>query len=152
MLMSGFVEHVEEDLAVFGELGGPEIRAVVERLTSAVGPALQSRFLEALNALVQEYNTETAQPLFLTLDGDHVRLAPVTPMESPLQPPTANELNARIALRVSEEMKQKFERSARSGGISVNSWIVRTLDRALRSDPSTQSSHRASRMKGVGQA
>ena len=149
MLMSQFIESVEEDLAALAEIGGPEVAATVDRVVAAIRPALRSRLLEALDALVQDLDVRSGTRLILTIDGDDLHLEKKE-AEEPPPPPLTNDFTARIALRVPDELKREFERSAKSGGISVNSWIVRTLDRALRSDTGPFSGPK--HMKGTGQA
>jgi hypothetical protein len=149
MLISDFIESVESDLAALGEIGGPEISATVQRVVAAIRPALRSRLLETINALVNDLDDRTATRLLITLDGDDLHLEPKVTEDVP-PPPMANDLTARIALRVPDDLKREFERSARNGGISVNSWIVRTLDRALRSETGSWSGPR--RMQGSGRA
>jgi hypothetical protein len=149
MLMSQFIESIEDDLAALGEIGGPEVAATVNRVVVAIRPALRGRLLEALNALVQDLDDRSGAKLILTLDRDELHLERRETEES-TPPPLTNDFNARIALRVPDELKRAFERSARSGGISMNSWIVRALDRALRSEmgPWAGPKH----MRGNGQA
>jgi hypothetical protein len=147
MLMTDFVDSVESDLAALGEIGGSELAAAVDRIVVAIRPALRSRLLEALDSLIQEFEERTGSKLTLNLDGNEVRLERRESEDAPPPPPSPQELTARIALRVPDELKREFERSARSTGISVNSWIVRTLDRALRSEWSGPK-----QMKGTGQA
>lgn len=144
--MSEFIDSVEGDLSAIGEIGGPEVAGTVGRVVVAIRPALRSRLLEALNALVQDLDERTGTKLVLTLDGDDLHLERREAEGPP--PPSANDLTARIALRVPDELKREFERSAKSGGISVNSWIVRALDRALRSEVGTWSGPK--QMKGSG--
>jgi len=149
VLMSRFFESIEGDLAALGEIGGPEVAETVNRIVVANRPALRSRLLEALNALIQDIDDRSGTKLILTLEGDELHIER-RETEDPPPPPLTNDFNARIALRVPDELKRAFEQSARSGGISVNSWIVRTLDRALRSDTRQWSGPK--QMKGTGQA
>ncbi len=150
MLISEFIESVEADLTVLGELGGPEASALASRLSVAIEPALRNRFLEALNDLVQEFNLSEERPLTLTLEGNHVRLIQYAYEDASRQLPTTGDLTARIALRVSEELKRDIDRSARDEGISVNSLIVRALDRSLRSSEQSAPSFGVKRLKGIG--
>jgi hypothetical protein len=146
MLMTDFVESVERDLAALGEIGGSELVTSVDRIVVAIRPALRARLLESMGSLIQEFDERTGTNLALILDGDEVRLERGDSADAP-PPPAPQELTARIALRVPDELKREFEQSARNTGISVNSWIVRTLDRALHSELS-----RPRQMKGSGRA
>ena len=54
------------------------------------------------------------------------------PREAQPQPAAAEEgASARITLRLADALKDQVEAAAASGGVSVNTWIVRTLARAV---------------------
>ena len=46
-------------------------------------------------------------------------------------PTITSDYSARIALRLSEDLKADMEHLATDVGSSVNSWIVRTLERSV---------------------
>ena len=56
-------------------------------------------------------------------------------------------LSARVTLRLSESLKSRIEDAAATGGVSLNTWIVRTLSRAVEA-PSRVSSRQ--RLTGYG--
>jgi hypothetical protein len=151
VLLSEYLDAVDADLTNLGQLGGADVTATVGRLMVAVRPALRTRLLAALDALVQEFNARNGDRLCLTLSGEQVSLAPLEPAAS-TQPPSTNDLTARIALRVSDQMKREFEQRARGGGVSVNSWIVRALDQALRGEPGSPTRPNRRVMRGSGRA
>jgi len=151
MLISDFVESIRGDFKNLAELAGPETAAIVERLGAAVEPALQKHFLDALNSLVQEFNLRDGAPLNLTFEGDAVhlnRLVAVTPDENP----SPSDYSARIALRLSDDLKGSIEHLATDVGTSVNSWIVRSLERTVRTDPSGASLPGKHQLRGKGRA
>jgi HicB-like protein involved in pilus formation len=137
MLISEYVAKVQKGLLALGEIGGPETSALTERLATALEPTVQATFLEALNELVQEYNLRFHEALGVTLGSDDVQIAPLAgagagtadSAEAPLQP---GDLTARFALRLSDDLKSRFEKAAAASGQSANTWIVRALDRSLR--------------------
>lgn len=135
MLTSSLVEKVEEDLIALSDLAGADVATTVTRLVGPLRPALRARFLDALNDLVQEYNLEGVPALLLSLNGEQVQLTSQQVDDLALDPLPTSDLTARVALRISEQMKQGIEVSARDAGISVNSWIVRALDRGLHAGP-----------------
>jgi hypothetical protein len=151
MLISDYLQGVREDLRNLAELTGPEIAPTVERLGSNLEPALQKRFLDALNDLVQEFNVQDGSPLSLNFEGDMMRLTRLIPVDT--EPaPASSDYSARIALRLSDELKGSIENLAVDVGSSVNSWIVRTLERSVRSNPSSSSVLGKRQLRGKGRA
>jgi hypothetical protein len=154
MLISELIEQVRGDLRTLGELGGPETAATAERLGAALGPALQKHFLDALNEVIQEFNLHDAAPLSLNLEGDEIHLTRLVPAGVEAAPPTPSpgEYSARIALRLSDELKENIEGLATDVGSSVNSWIVRTLERSVRGDTPGTSLKGRNQLRGKGRA
>jgi predicted HicB family RNase H-like nuclease len=151
MLISEFVEGIRDDFRNLAELAGPETASIVERLGAAVAPALQKHLLDSLNELVQEFNLRDSTPLQVTFEGDSVHLSRlVAPGSEETAPPS--DYSARIALRLSEDLKDTIEHLASDVGSSVNSWIVRSLERTVRSDPSGSSVFGKRQMRGKGRA
>ncbi|HEY5266881.1 MAG TPA: hypothetical protein VIJ40_08720 [Acidimicrobiales bacterium] len=151
MLISDFVESIREDFKNLAELAGPETATIVERLGAAVEPALQKHFLDALNSLVQEFNLHDAAPLNLTFEGDGVRLTRLVTI-TPEENASPSDYSARIALRLSDDLKGSIEHLATDVGTSVNSWIVRSLERTVRSDPSGAPFPGKHQLRGKGRA
>jgi hypothetical protein len=123
----------------------------VERIGAAVEPALQKHFLDALDGLVQEFNLQDGAPLQLNLEGDAVRLSRLIPATNDEAAPTSD-YSARIALRLSDELKESIEHMASDVGSSINSWIVRSLERTVRTDPSGSSVLGRRQLRGKGRA
>jgi len=151
MLISDFVESIRGDFKNLAEIAGPETASVVERLGAALEPAMQKHFLDALNALVQEFNLNDGAPLTLSFEGDAVRLTRLVPVSPETTPPTGD-YSARIALRLTDDLKENIENLATDVGSSVNSWIVRSLERSVRSDPSGSFVVGKRQLRGKGRA
>ena len=154
MLISELIEQIRGDLKSLGELGGPETATIAERLGAALEPALQKHFLDSLNELIQEFNLHDALPLSLNLEGDEIRLTRLVPAgaQEAAPAPSPGDYSARIALRLSDELKENIEGLATDVGSSVNSWIVRTLERSVRGDSSGTSSKGRNQLRGKGRA
>ena len=151
MLISDFVELVREDFKNLAELASPETALVVERVGAAIEPALQKHLLEAIEGLIQEFNLADGAPLSVNFEGEGIhltRLIPVIPNDAP---PTSD-YSARIALRLSDDLKESIEHLASDVGTSVNSWIVRTLERSVRIDPSSTFVVGKHQLRGRGRA
>lgn len=155
MLISELMAAVRQDFQSLGELGGAETAALAERLSAAVEPALRTHFLGAVNDLIQEFNLADSVALTLNLEGDQVRMARAVPIDSAASvptPPTPADYSARIALRLSDGLKEDIEHLATDVGSSVNSWIVRTLERSVRSDPTESTISGTRQLRGKGRA
>ncbi|MGD0054786.1 MAG: hypothetical protein ABSC34_05030 [Acidimicrobiales bacterium] len=151
MLISDFIEQIREDFKNLSELAGPETSLLVERIGTAVEPALQKHFLDALDSLVQEFNLNDGAPLSLNLEGDAVRLSRLI-RASADEIVSTGEYTARIALRLSDELKESIEHMASDVGSSINSWIVRSLERSVRTDQSGSSILGRRQLRGKGRA
>jgi hypothetical protein len=151
MLISEFVELVRDDFKNLAELASPETALIVERVGAAIEPALQKHLLEAIESLVQEFNLHDGAPLNVQFEGEGIRLSRLIPVTSSDAPPTSD-YSARIALRLSDDLKENIEHLATDVGSSVNSWIVRTLERSVRIDPSSISVVGKHQLRGKGRA
>ncbi|HEY1826016.1 MAG TPA: hypothetical protein VGG21_08680 [Acidimicrobiales bacterium] len=152
MLISELMESIRSDFRALGELGGADTALIAERLGAALEPAFQKHFLDSLNALVQEFNLNDAAPLTLKLEGDEIRLTRLVPAGAETPNSTPSDLSARIALRLSDDLKENIENLATDVGSSVNTWIVRTLERSVRSDTSGSAFKSRHQLRGRGRA
>ncbi|MDE3106523.1 MAG: hypothetical protein KGJ42_00015 [Acidobacteriota bacterium] len=151
MLISNYVTSVRADFENVAALASDETAALIERLASTLSPSFQKHLLDALNTLVQEHNVGNPAPLTLTVDGDEIHLTRL-PTNEPDEPVTPSSYSARIALRLSDELKESIETLAGDVGSSVNTWIVRSLERAVRQDvPSAVFTSRR-QLRGRGRA
>jgi hypothetical protein len=157
MLISELLSGIREDFNALGQLGGPETASVAERLSAAIEPSLRNHFLEAMNLVIQEFNLQDSVALTLNLEGDQIRMNRVVSNEenvasAPTPTPTPSDYSARIALRLSDGLKEDIEHLATDVGSSVNSWIVRTLERSVRTDPTESGSNNPRQLRGKGRA
>ena len=151
MLISDFVESIRQDFKNLAVLADSETATIVERIGAAVEPALQKHLLESLNLLVQEFNVNDGAPLRLEFEGDDVHLSRLSTVSAD-ENATPSDYSARIALRLSDDLKESIEHLATDVGSSVNSWIVRSLERTVRSDPSGTFVSGRRQLRGKGRA
>jgi hypothetical protein len=129
-----FVEGLQADLEGIAAVGDDAVAEAAKRLTSAVGASAGLRLLDAL--------TEAALEVSEQLPSGHVeiRLSGQDPSfvyveeEAEEAPPAAAgdvELVARISLRLPEPLKAAVEAAAAREGVSVNTWLVRSLTRLV---------------------
>jgi hypothetical protein len=142
MQLSRFIEALQEDLNAAAAIGDERIAEAASRLAVTLRGSVGLRLLDTL--------AEAAAELSVQLPSGHIegrragqdpQLVFVEDTSSAEAPPVADDLDARITLRLSEALKASVEASAAQEGISVNAWVVRELSRIV---------HRPSRGGRVG--
>lgn len=148
MKMSSVVDGLLSDVSAVGELGDAQVVDVAERIAAVLARSLPSRILDLLSEAAGELARELPQGrVELHVGGDDVELVYVD--DDPATSETDAELTARITLRLSDQLKARVEESASRQGLSVNGWVVRTLERGTA--VSTHGNGRAgSRLRGYG--
>jgi hypothetical protein len=146
-----YVEKLRRELAVAAEAGGPEARALAERLTGTLESAARLALLEALSAAAGEITRDLApgsvdvllrggDPAFVVTPPPVPRREDITGNETeapsiaaPLTGPLAGEDGgtARMTLRLPDHLKARVEDAAGQQGISVNAWLVRAISAAI---------------------
>lgn len=128
MKMSKFIDLLSADLQALGKLGGSDLEAAVSRLIPTLTPVLRTRLLEALTEIAGEMKDQIpGSRIEARLDGDEVELC-CLPDETTTRE-TPSELNARITLRLPEDLKSRIEKAAGKEGISLNSWLLKASER-----------------------
>jgi predicted HicB family RNase H-like nuclease len=145
------VDGVRSDVASIGELGDDAVAEVAERIADLVGRALPARILELLSDVVAEVSAELPEGrVEIRVAGDDVGLAYVEESRAAGGDGEATaELSARITLRLSEALKARVEEGAAREGVSVNTYIVRTLERGSSANR-PRSDRGRNRLRGYG--
>ena len=139
MKMSLVVDGLRSDVLSVGELGDDTVAEVAERIAELLGRSVPARILDLLSDVAAELSAELPEGrVEIRVAGDDVDLAYV---EDEHAAPTWREAGdegrggeaatCRPAsrLRLSEGLKSRVEEGAARQGISVNTYIVRTLER-----------------------
>jgi hypothetical protein len=151
MLISNATHGVLDDLNRLGELGDEQLQRSVALMAAALEPSLRSRLLDALNEVVAELNAQNSgATVELRLAGDDVSLVYSVGAAGTVEPPA--DLNARVALRLPDFAKSKIEERATTEGLSVNAWIVRSLQMALDRSTTAVSNKNGNRLRGTGRS
>ena len=130
MKMSFAVDGVRADVASVGELGDEVVAEVAERIADLLGRSLPARILELLSDVAAEVSAELPEGhAEIRVAGDDVGLAYVEDRPIAGGDSEASDLTARITLRLSEGLKARVEEGAGREGVSVNTYVVRTLER-----------------------
>ena len=128
MKMSKFMELLSSDIKALGKLGGPELDSAVSRLIPTLAPVLRTRLLEAFTEIAVELSEQLpGAHLEARIQGDEIELIYVEDGSIVRENPA--DLNARITLRLPEDLKSRIESAATKEGISLNSWLLKTSDR-----------------------
>jgi hypothetical protein len=143
MDLTPYVAKLRDELAVAADAGGPEARALAERLTAPLESGIRLTLLEALSAAAAEITRDLAPgSVELRLRGLEpsfvVNASPVGPTE-PAPPPPPVEIpesgdktgTSRINLRLPDDVKARVEKAADREHLSVNAWLVRAASDAL---------------------
>src|SRR4051812_37041844 len=145
MLLDTYVEDLRRQLAAAADAGGGEARALAERLTAPLEPAVRLTLLDALSAAADEITRELAPgSVELRLRGgdpEFVVAVPAAddPVEPAAPPPELDEgATARINLRLPEPLKAAIEQAAGRERLSVNAWLVRALSAAVAGESSAR--------------
>ncbi|RVW06349.1 ribbon-helix-helix protein, CopG family [Rhodococcus spongiicola] len=145
MDLSPYVAAIRRDLAIAAEAGGDDARALAERLTAPLEPALRLALLGVLSDAAAEISRELAPRSVDLLLREHEPTffvsppAPESASDSPRGadlPPAPTSLvddgpMTRINLRLPQPLKDRVEEAAEAAGVSVNSWLVRAAVAAL---------------------
>jgi HicB family len=145
MELSPYVESLRRELAIAGQAGGEDARALAERLTAPLESAVRLTLLEALSAAADEITRELAPgSVELRLRGGEPEFAVTSSPAEPEAQADAPSLpvphdgdegaTARINLRLPEQLKAGIERAAARERLSVNAWAVRRLAAAVAGD------------------
>jgi HicB family len=148
MKMSLAVEALLADVMAVGTLGDELVSDVVERIAAVLERSVAVRILGLLSEVAAELSSELPDGrVEIRVAGDDVELAYSD--EAPSVPESDAELSARITLRLSDQLKARVEENASRAGISVNSWVLRTLERGT-STSSQRNGRAGSRLRGFG--
>jgi HicB family len=133
MQMAPYVQALQQDLAAAAAVAGDEAaRETGHRLAQAIEPALHLRLLDLLGELSLSLTAQVPGRVEVRMVGREPELVYVEEEEpEPAQAAPDDAFSARITLRLPEGLKAQIEVAASTEGASVNTWIVRALQRGL---------------------
>ena len=132
-----FVDKLEQDLASVAALGDDAVAEAAERLIQALRGSAGLRLMEALGEAALEISAQLPEGhVEVRLVGSDPELVYV-PEEAvePAPAPEEEGLAARITLRLYDSLKRELEAAAAREGVSLNTWLVRTLSRSTAPPP-----------------
>jgi HicB-like protein involved in pilus formation len=151
MKMSLVVEGLRSDVVAVGELGDDTVAEVAERIADVLGRSVPGRMLDLLSDAAAELTATLPDGrVDIRVAGDDVEMTYVEDELGPVSPAgDGEELSARVTLRLSEGLKSRVEDAAAADGVSVNTFIVRTLERGTSSNRSRRG-RAGNRLHGYG--
>ena len=138
MQLTPHVSAIQNDLAAAAALGDDAAAEAGRRLADALGSSLQLRLLELLGEAALDVTAQLPSGhVEVRLSGREPQLVVVVEPESSTEPPAVGgeDASARITLRLGEALKAAIEAAADREQVSTNTWIVKSLGRALESRP-----------------
>jgi len=153
MQIDGYVQALREDLARVAAVGDDQTARAAELLAVGLESSLGRRLQEALAEAALELSTQLergrAEVRIVGGDPELVYVSDAGPADADAD--AAEEaLSARVTLRLPESLKSRLEAAAATRGVSVNTWLVQTLTRALEPRPPTGASRH--RLTGYGKS
>jgi hypothetical protein len=155
MDLSPYVDSLRRDLMAAAAAGTEETRRTAELLAGAMEPAARLAILDALstatadvtaalNGVTVEVRLHGREPR-ISVDHLETEPEPEAGVGQPAPPVDESDGTARVTLRLPESVKARTEEAATRAGISVNSWLVRAVTRALDGPSSAQDQGRPGR-------
>jgi hypothetical protein len=151
MKMSLVIDGLRSDVVAVGELGDDTVAEVAERIADVLSRSVPGRVLDLLSDAAAELTATLPDGrVDIRVAGDDVDMTYVEDEPGPLSAPgEGDDLSARITLRLGEGLKSRLERGAAADGVSVNTFIVRTLERGIAGNRS-RSGRTGNRLRGYG--
>jgi len=135
MQTAQFIEALQADLRELAQLGGDELVQAAHRLEGAVKQSATLRLIDALTQVALEVSSQLPNGhLDVRLAGQDPELVYVEEEgEEPQAQAAEDGLAARVTLRLPDSLKVALEKAAEAEGVSLNTWLVRVLQRSLSS-------------------
>jgi hypothetical protein len=151
MQIEGYVQALREDLARIAAVGDESTARAADLLAIALEAALGRRLQEALAEAALELTPQLDQGrVEVRIVGGDPELVFVEGAEPTPTEATDEAFSARITLRLPESLKSRLEATATASGVSVNSWLVQALTRAV--EPRSSTAGNRYRLTGYGRS
>jgi len=132
MQTATFTEALQADLRELASLGGDEVAAAADRLAAAIRSSAGLRLLDALSEAALEISAQLPfGHVDIRVAGQDPQFVYVEEEQAEAPAPADDGMTARISLRLPESLKASVEAAAAAEGVSVNTWLVRALQRAV---------------------
>jgi hypothetical protein len=151
MQLDGYVQALSEDLARVAAVGDESTARAAELLAVALESSLGRRLQEALAEAALELSAQLEDGrVEVRVAGGDPELVYVNETVSVPAEASDEASTARITLRLPESLKSRLEAAAAASGLSVNTWLVQALSRAVEPRPPAGGNRR--RLTGYGRS
>lgn len=142
MQLDRYADRLRAQLAAVADGGAEDTRALAERMSVALEPAIRLALLELLAEAAGDISRELAPGgVDVRLRGQDPELVVTRPpgqpaaASAPAEPMADDEpATFRTTLRLPERLKARVEQAATAEGVSVNTWLVRAVAAALETE------------------
>jgi HicB family len=142
MDLSEYAESLRRELLAVTRFAGEDVSRVAEMLAESLDSPVRLALLDVLSAAAAEITGQLDGAVIdVRLSGTEPEFV-VTLHEDPAAQPvpepsdaTDDASQARLTLRMPESLKARVEGAAAASGMSVNSWLVQAVTRALEAPP-----------------
>jgi hypothetical protein len=132
MQLSNHLDALLADVAAVAALGDDAVAEAAERLGEALQASARLRLLDLLSEAALEVSGQLpGGHVELRLAGQEPSLVYVEEEGGAGPAPPEDGTTARISLRLPESLKAAIDAAAAREGVSVNTWLVRELKRAV---------------------
>ena len=132
MELTNHIDALLADLATTARLGDEAVAEAAERLSEALRGSARLRLLDLLSEATLEISGQLPSGhVEIRLAGQEPSLVYVEEREAEEWGLAEEGASARISLRLPESLKAAIDAAAAAEGISVNTWLLRELKRAL---------------------
>jgi len=151
MQIDGHVQALREDLDRVAAVGDDS----TARAAELIGLALEASFARRLQDALAEAALELSGQLEegrveVRIAGAEPELVYVADLPREQAEVAGESLDARITLRLPETLKSRLEAAAAASGVSVNTWLLQSLNRLLAPRPTSGSGRH--RLTGYGRS
>jgi len=151
MQIEGYVQALREDLARVAAVGDESTARAADLLAVALESSFGRRLQEALAEAALELSAQLERGrVEVRVAGGDPELVYVDDAEPEPADGSDEVFSARITLRLPETLKARLEAAAVANGVSLNTWLVQTLNRLLAPRPSGGTSRH--RLTGFGRS
>jgi predicted DNA binding CopG/RHH family protein len=132
MEMARFLDSLQGDLDQIAGVGDDAVAQAAARLSQAIRASAGMRLLDALGDGALELSAQLPSGhVEVRLTGQDPQLVFVEEEHAAPAAPAADDVSARITLRLPEHLKGSVEAAAAREGVSVNTWITHALAREV---------------------
>jgi hypothetical protein len=151
MQIDGYSQALTDDLGRVAAVGDESTARAADLLAIALEASLGRRMQDALAEAALELSGQLPRGrVEVRLAGRDPELVFVDEGEPSATKAVDEGADARITLRLPESLKSRLETSAAASGVSVNTWLVQALTRAL--EPRSSGGGSRHRLTGYGRS